>query len=182
MQYKFIISLLLLLFITAGCTDESAKPKDYYLSLVGESQHWRIKGYEIELSEDSFMAGNGFLDMKNEDKYMTNSFDIEVRAVINDVDQIIQKSKWAGENIDIAVENTGKILEKSYVDKQGNPITLEDIKKVYLVLKWHDIKNRKEQQEQIELYHAEENNFSWGWFKKGKSSTHKDIEMVENFT
>ncbi len=140
--------------------DDNTNLKDYYLSLMGESQHWRVKGYEIELTEDSFSAGNGFLDMKNEDSFMTNSFDVEVRAVIGNVDQIIQKVDRSGKTINIAVENTGKIKGSSYLDQQGNPITLKDIKEVYLVLKWHDFKKKKDLQERIELYHADENSIS----------------------
>lgn len=160
MWYKLLI-ILLFLFLVAGCTDNNnANLKDYYLSLMGEGQHWRVKGYEIEITGDSFMAGNGFLDMKNEDSYMTDSFDIEVRAVIDNIDQVIQKSDRKGETINIAAENTGEIMEDRYVDQEGNPITLEDIKKVYLVLKWHDLEKKKNLQERINLYQADEHNIS----------------------
>ncbi|CDO02831.1 nitrite reductase [Oceanobacillus picturae] len=160
MRRLVFIPIFLSLFIVAGCIDDNENLKDYYLSLVGEGQHWRVKGYEIEISKDSFIAGNGFLDMKNVDSFMTNSFDIEVRAVIGDVDQVIQKIDRTGEIINIAVENTGKIKGDSYVDQEGNPITLEDIKKVYLVLKWHDLDKKKDLRERIDLYHANENNMS----------------------
>jgi hypothetical protein len=160
MRRLVFIPIFLSLFIVAGCIDDNENLKDYYLSLVGEGQHWRVKGYEIEISKDSFIAGNGFLDMKNVDSFMTNSFDIEVRAVIGDVDQVIQKIDRTGEIINIAVENTGKIKGDSYVDQEGNPITLEDIKKVYLVLKWHDLDKKKNLRERIDLYHADENNMS----------------------
>ena len=160
MRRMVFIPIFLSLFIVAGCIDDNENLKDYYLSLVGEGQHWRVKGYEIEISKDSFIAGNGFLDMKNVDSFMTNSFDIEVRAVIGDVDQVIQKIDRTGEIINIAVENTGKIKGDSYVDQEGNPITLEDIKKVYLVLKWHDLDKKKNLRERIDLYHADENNMS----------------------
>lgn len=160
MRRLVFIPIFLSLFIVAGCIDDNENLKDYYLSLVGEGQHWRVKGYEIEISKDSFIAGNGFLDMKNVDSFMTNSFDIEVRAVIGDVDQVIQKIDRTGEIINIAVENTGKIKGDSYVDQEGNPITLEDIKKVYLVLKWHDLDKKKDLRERIDLYHADEINMS----------------------
>lgn len=160
MRRLVFIPIFLSLFIVAGCIDDNENLKDYYLSLVGEGQHWRVKGYEIEISEDSFIAGNGFLDMKDVDSFMTNSFDIEVRAVIGDVDQVIQKIDRTGKIINIAVENTGKITGDSYVDQDGNPITLEDIKKVYLVLKWHDLEKKKDLRERIDLYHADENNIS----------------------
>ncbi|MEC5423783.1 hypothetical protein QGM71_09795 [Virgibacillus sp. C22-A2] len=150
-----IVPVLLFIFLLflSGCVEtREAELKEYYLSLMGESENWKLEGYEIEITKETFMAGNGFLNMKNREKYITDSFSVEVHAVIDNVDTVIQKNGVSGAGVNIAFENTGEIVEDTYLDAKGNPITLEDISNVYVVLEWWDLDQKKKMKEIIDLY------------------------------
>ncbi|GAA0429964.1 MAG: hypothetical protein ACQEWU_13605 [Bacillota bacterium] len=146
------LAVILLLLFLIGC-DVSKSNSNFYLSLMGESENWRLKNYEIELTDQTFRAGNGTLDMKGQEKYVTDTFYIEVHAVINEKDNIIQASVKNGK-VDISEERTGSTKGDSLVNHEGKPISLEEINNIYVVLEWWDDRKKKKVKEVIELYRS----------------------------
>lgn len=149
--YLSIVSLLFFLFILTGCNNQETAD-NYYLSLKGESEHWNLNGYEIEMTQEEFKAGNGTLYMKNENEYKTDSFHFDTHAIINNNDITIQSGSVTGLGIDIAEETTGTIKGRTYLNKNGDPITLEEINDIYMIVEWWDMNKSKHVKERIDLY------------------------------
>lgn len=53
---QVLISLIFLLIVLSGCKDEG-KASNYYLSLSGESDHWKLDGYEIVMHPKNLKQG-----------------------------------------------------------------------------------------------------------------------------
>lgn len=58
-----LLGLVPLLFILFACQKQQLE-MNYYLSLLGESEIWKLTGYEIMLTSDEIKIGNGKLIMK----------------------------------------------------------------------------------------------------------------------
>ncbi|MGY0693785.1 hypothetical protein ACW2QC_13520 [Virgibacillus sp. FSP13] len=150
-QFLLIFGVL---FLLMGCSPE----KEYYMSMTGDSDSWRIENYQIKITADSFKAGNGELFMKRNDEYKTDSFSIEAHAVINNNDKVISRfssSAYAGDGMNIAgKQDTGEIESGAYINEDGDPITLDDISNVYVIVEWWDQGKERDMKERIDLYDA----------------------------
>lgn len=146
--YKSLLILMLLLSVF-GCNIEQ-NPKISQdigqLKFNGEGDIWELSNYNLAISSNSFVAGNGELSMKNTNKYFSDFFSFEVHAEINQDDEIIQKSEIHGVNNDIAFKNIGKISGNPYLDLNGEPLTSKDFNNLYVIIEWKDSKgnNKKE--------------------------------------
>lgn len=147
---KKISFLLLLLSLVAGCnaekdgseTTQDNKP----LTFNGEGEIWQIENYQIEITPNSFVAGNGELSMKNVNEYFSNLLSFEVHAEINEGDEVIHKFKILGIKDNIAFKEIGKIKGEPYIDKRGQPITYRDFNNLYVIIEWEDSQgNRKKE-------------------------------------
>ncbi len=128
------------------------------MSMTGDSDNWRIENYQIEITSDSFKAGNGKLFMKGTDEYKTDSFSIEAHAIMNNEDKVISQfssSAYTGDGMNIAgKQDTGAIDSGAYLNEDGDPITLDDINNVYVMVEWWDQDKEKDMEERIDLYDA----------------------------
>ncbi|OZU87121.1 hypothetical protein CIL03_18215 [Virgibacillus indicus] len=149
--YLSIVPLLFLLLIQSGCNNQETA-YNYYLALKGESDNWNLNGYEIEMTQEKFKAGNGTLKMKSENEYKTDSFHFNTHAVINNEDITIHSGSDTGLGIDIAEETTGTIEAATYLNKNGDPITLDEISDIYIIVEWWDRNKSKNVKERINLY------------------------------
>lgn len=148
----YLLFLSLVVFL-AGCNgNEKSVMNHYYLSLMGESQTWTLTGYEVVITPENFKAGNGTLNMKNENEYIADSFHFETHAVINGEDTVVHSGSASGAGVDIAEETTGAIEGGTYLNKDGNPITLNEVSNIYMIVEWWDIGKSESVKERIDLY------------------------------
>lgn len=158
MRIKSTTKLLLFFSIVggilSGCnSDEKAVMDDYNLSLNGESENWRLTEYEVAFTSEDFKAGNGILNMKNQNEYSTKSFQFDTHAIINGEDFSVHSGSITGDGnvIDIAEEVTGTIETGAYLDKEGNPITIDQVNDIYMDVVWWDLDKNEKVKEKIDL-------------------------------
>ncbi|MEI2356694.1 hypothetical protein [Mesobacillus zeae] len=149
--------LVLFILLLSGCnSNEKSVIDHYYLSLSGESENWEVKSYKLELSPDVFNVGNGTITMKNQTMYTTDFIDIKVHAIINNENEVIQSKKIIGDNTEINKMTIGAIEGKvEFVDKNGIPITLENISDIYIEIEWQAVNEKQRMQEKIDIYNKE---------------------------
>lgn len=144
--------LILFICLIAGCKNGSEK-NNYYLSFMGESESWKLKGYEVVITPETFKAGNGTLTMKGKDVYYTDYINMEVHAVINNEDKIVHSYSASGNaEMNIAEKTIGKIEGGTYINKNGTPVTLGNISEIYMVIQWRDKEQKRDIEERISLY------------------------------
>src|SRR5690606_18392678 len=119
---------------------------------MGESHTWKLSGYEVIIKPDKIKAGNGVLNMKNENEYMTKSFYYGTHAVIDGVDTIIHAGSVTGEEVNIVEYTIGSIEGGTYFNKEGYPITLNDVSVIYMLVEWWDKETENTLMERINLY------------------------------
>ncbi|MGP4070789.1 hypothetical protein [Halobacillus sp. B29] len=150
----FSVGLVLVTLLLSGC-DSNDKPmkNNYYLSLSGESEHWEVDSYDIEIKPDTFKAGNGSLTMKNKTENSADFFNIEVYAVIDNEDKLVQAKSVKGSELDITQMTTGATGGGTFLEVNGVPISLENVSDIYMSIEWQD--KSKTMEEKIDLYNQE---------------------------
>ncbi|MFC3039207.1 hypothetical protein ACFOGI_02960 [Virgibacillus xinjiangensis] len=142
----WLIAIILLL---SACEGEQVETK-YYMSLMGESDTWKLNGYEIMLTSDGEKAGNGKLSMKGVDEYVSDIFSFRTHAVIDGEDTVIHGGSVSGQT-DIAQQTTGTI-----VGEGGKTITIDEVSSIYMMIEWWDTDENIPAQERIDLYRKPE--------------------------
>ncbi|WP_240375630.1 hypothetical protein [Bacillus piscicola] len=145
-----LFNLIPLLFILSACSGQPAET-NYYLSLPGESDTWKLTGYEMMLTEDGEKAGNGTLEMKGKEEYVTDFFSFNTHIVVNGEDTRIHGGSVSGRT-DISEETTGAIEGSGM-----NPISLREVDHIYMIVEWWDTEQKADAQERIHLYRKPEN-------------------------
>ncbi|MGP4074803.1 hypothetical protein [Halobacillus sp. K22] len=150
----FSVGLVLVILLLSGCdSNDKTMKNNYYLSLSGESERWEVDSYEIEIKSDTFKAGNGSLTMKNETENSTDFFNLEVYAVIDNEDRLVQAKSVKGSELDITQMTTGATEGGTFLDDNGVPISLEKVSDIYMSIEWQD--KSKTMEEKIDLYNQE---------------------------
>lgn len=145
-----LATLLWVVLVISGCNVQQSNSK-YYLLLMGESENWNLTGYEIVITPEEFSAGYGTLRLKNEAEYITDSFHFDTYVVINGEDIVVHSGSSTG-GMDISEETTGAIEGEKYLNEKGDPITLNDISDIYMVVEWKDNSKDKSVNERLDLY------------------------------
>lgn len=146
---RTLVLVLSLIFILSGCMGTE---KHYYVSLLGESQKWKLTGYEIVITPDRFAAGNGTLQIKNENNYTAHYFSFETHVVMYDQDRVVHTGSVSGPGFNIAEQNTGAIDGGTYFDKKGTPVTLSDVSAIYMIVEWREHADGEIIKERIDLF------------------------------
>ncbi|WP_085505796.1 hypothetical protein [Thalassobacillus devorans] len=148
--YMLFLALVLLL---SGCNgNEKSVINHFYLSMMGESETWNLTGYEVVITPENFKAGNGTLNMKNENEYIADSIHFKTHAVMNGEDIVVHSGSASGAEIDIANESTGAIEGGEYLNEDGSPITLKEVSNIYMTVEWWDEGKSDSMKERIKLY------------------------------
>jgi len=150
---RILISLTLtfLLVALSACNNKDSGT-NYYLSLSGESDHWKLDGYEILMSPDEFKAGYGTLTMKGEDKHMADFFSFHVYTVVDGEENSLHSGSVSGET-DIAKQTTGTIKGEG-----GENLTkFLEVNEIYMDVRWNDNDTDGDQEERIVLYNKDKN-------------------------
>ncbi|WP_051239851.1 hypothetical protein [Pontibacillus halophilus] len=143
--------LVLGILLLAGCDrNDNTMRNNYYLSLSGESKNWKVDSYEVVMKPDTFKVGNGRLSMKNQTEYSTDFLSLEVYAVIDNQDRVVQEKSVKGTVSDITQITMGTIEGGNFITENEAPISLEHISDIYMMIEWKDKRETKE--EKIELY------------------------------
>ncbi|SFE75340.1 hypothetical protein [Alteribacillus iranensis] len=137
--------------VLVGCGQVEEDFNDYLL-LTGESDSWELSGYEVEITSETFKAGNGTLHMKNETDEASDFFHFETHVVMNGEDTVVHSGSVSGPGVDISEETTGAIESGAYLDENGEALTREDIADIYMIVEWWDPAAEENVHENIELY------------------------------
>ncbi len=158
MRRTITVILLILLTLLIGCSKTPEMNNNYYLLLMGESNTWKVDSYELSITPDTLKAGNGTLTMKNETEYQTEYINMEVHAVIDNKDTVIQSTAVSGSHTSIAQINTGSIEGGTFYNKDGKAIELANISDIYMTVEWQEnTGSKKNITETIYLYGKNKN-------------------------
>ncbi|WP_164669688.1 lipoprotein [Virgibacillus doumboii] len=157
---RILISLILLLAVLSACNTEDTEPKkqtetNYYLSLYGESDHWKLAGYEIMMTPEGYKAGNGMLKMKDEDRQTADFLSYSVYAVVDGQENRFHGGSVSGE-ADITEKTTGTIEGEEEILKE-----FQKIDEIYMTVTWNDDGTDGDQEEIIILYNKDKNGESF---------------------
>jgi len=154
--YLFLTLLVFVFFILSACGNAdmnkpNTEPKTKEVTLMGESENWVANSYQISLTPDVLKVGNGTLDMKSGSEYKTEYLHLEVHAVINGEDTLVQTKTVTGSETDISQVNTGTIEGDAPINKDGEKIKMEDISDIYMTIEWEDMTKGKKVKERMDL-------------------------------
>lgn len=140
---RILISLPLLLVVLSACNHEKSAT-NYFLSLSGESEHWKLDRYEILMSPDELKAGHGTLTMKGKDTYMADFFSFRVYTVVDGVKNTLHGGSVSGET-DIVTQTTGTIESEKLAE-------FSEVDKIYMDIRWSDDGTDGDKKERLVLY------------------------------
>ena len=148
---------MIIIFLFTGCNNETFVKHNYYLVLSEQGDYWNLDSYKIEITPEKFKAGDGIVSVKNEPEYKINYFDLEVHAVINGEDKVIQRKAvtHVGGDTGISEIHNGSMEESNDLSKNGKAIKLNNISEVYAIIKWNGETGNKTMEEKINLYSKE---------------------------
>ncbi|WP_245831882.1 hypothetical protein [Oceanobacillus senegalensis] len=150
----FSFGVLLVILLLSGCDGgEKTVESNYYLSLSGESESWKVDSYEILIKPETFDVGNGNVTMKNKTEFSTDFFSIGVYAVIDNKDTVIQRRSVTGSESDISETSMGATEGGTLLNENGEPVSLENISDIYMIIEWKD--NKKTKEEKVDLFNKE---------------------------
>ncbi|MGI8314190.1 hypothetical protein [Halobacillus mangrovi] len=133
--------MIVLLLLGCGLQEEN-KENHFHLSLNGESDHWEVQHYKIKCTPKLFKAGDGKVIFKGKDNGSPEFYKINVHAVIDETDTIVQTKSVSGESKVNKIE-TGSIKGDTYVNREGKPVTFDEVSRVYMVIEWQEEQNTK---------------------------------------
>ncbi|MCM3630412.1 hypothetical protein M3194_24060 [Paenibacillus glycanilyticus] len=151
MQVIKYLCLVLLIVVLSGCNNIDKSTINSYLSLMGESETWKVEQYKISITSEILKAGNGILKIKDKKQYTTDFFDLEVHAVMNNDDRVIQKKTITGRE-NLTDVTTGTIEGGMYLDKDGKAFVSDNISEVYMIVEWQNMNKGKRVIERIDLF------------------------------
>lgn len=144
------LSLVLFIVLISACNRNDQSEVNSYLSLMGESETWKVEQYKMSLTPETLEAGNGILKTKDKIQY-NNYFNLEVHAVIDNDDKVIQEKKITGSG-NLTEVTTGTVEGGTYLDKDGEAIVVDNISEVYMIIEWQDMNKGKRIKERIDLF------------------------------
>lgn len=150
---KKILFSLIFIFIVLSACNNGETDTNYFLSLSGESDHWRLNDYEIIITPEGYKAGNGKLTMKGEEKYTADFFNIGIYSVING-----EKNRFHGRSISSSISEGTDIADQTIgtVESEGEVLTEPtEIDEIYAIVTWSD-GSREDKEERIILYNKDE--------------------------
>lgn len=147
-----LIGIVLLFTAIAGCSNnESTDNYRYYFSLMGEGDKWVVNPYQIEISPESFKAGNGKIVMKGKSEYSTDTYNIRVFAVYDDEEKVIQGNSVSGN----AVKDITQISTGTIESSDGKYLSPDKINNIYMKIEWKDLDSGKWLEEKIDLFNKD---------------------------
>lgn len=147
---KVWFSFSIFFIFLMGCQLKSIE-QHYYMHLMGESENWYVKNYEIELNPEYKRAGNGTVVWKGQVPLETDSFLMRSYVLINGEAHALQGTAISGDSV-IKEQTTGELTGGTILNQHGDPLTLDDIEEIYMVIEWWDDNHKEHLSEQIYLY------------------------------
>src|SRR5699024_3220639 len=110
---RTLITMIFILIVLSACntenTDSLSKAEtNYYISLSGEGEHWKLDGYEILMTPEGYKAGQGILKMKEQDEQREGFLSYDVYTLVGGEEERFHGGSVAGD-ADITEMNTGTI-------------------------------------------------------------------------
>jgi hypothetical protein len=115
----------------------------------GEGKHWKVVGYKIQANPSLFHTYAGKLYMKGQDVFQADYFKIEVYIMFDDKKEIrLHQEEFSAEypdrakpeELEISEQSTGDFpaQHESYRNKNGNPVSIEVINQVFVLVQWKE--------------------------------------------
>ncbi|MFD1361572.1 hypothetical protein [Lentibacillus salinarum] len=147
---QILFSLVFLLVVLSACNNKEMET-NYYLSLSGESDHWKLNSYEIVITPEGSKAGNGTLTMKNEDEHMADFFSFDTYAVVDG-----EKNRFHGRSISGQTDIAEQII--GTIEGEEEALTeLSEVNEIYVVVNWNDDDADGDKEEVLVLYNKDKN-------------------------
>lgn len=159
-KYSYIrilsfVCCTLFLGLLFGCSEKTFETN--YFSLTGESEHWKVDSYKIEISPETLKAGSGIVTKKAGDSFYSEAYSIRVYAVIDKRHEVIQGTSASGSvPLEMDEITTGTIEGGPLLDKEGQAITIDHIHQIYMMIAWEEASKGDWQEEKIILYDRDE--------------------------
>ncbi|KAA0547085.1 hypothetical protein FZW96_13975 [Bacillus sp. BGMRC 2118] len=134
--------------ILASCSTQVKET----IVLVGESENWRVEGYELELTPEKLKVGNGIIINKYNRDYKTDYFSFHTHVVISAQDEIVHSGSVSGDMVHFEEKSTGTIEGETLLNGRGKSISLNDISEMYMVISWRDVEKGYDKEERINLF------------------------------
>ncbi|WP_017187530.1 hypothetical protein [Alkalibacillus haloalkaliphilus] len=150
-----LLTVALLLMVNDERNDiREGQPVSFELS--GESEFWSLSNYKLAIEPMQLIAGDGVLSFK--DNYSeTDYFYYTVMANVNGEQQTVSTSSVHmkdSNKIEIDEFKMGETqLGGYFYNVDGEPVTVDDIWQIYVILEWHD-PNGEMVYDQILLYQS----------------------------
>ncbi|KHE71473.1 hypothetical protein [Halobacillus sp. BBL2006] len=148
--FHLIVLFFIIITILTGCGEKGNIENHFHLSLNGESEHWEVENYEVKCTPHSFKAGDGKVTFKSNETMSSDYYKIDVHAVIGEEDKVVQAKSVSGET-NLEIIETGHTNGDTYVNRDGEPITFNEVSRIYMVIEWRDHEKRKMMKETIDL-------------------------------
>lgn len=133
----------------------------------GESTHWKVVDYKIQANPVWFRTYAGKMYMKGQDIFEAEYFKVEVSVIFDHNKEIrLHKEEFSAEypdrtnpeELEISEQSTGEFPaeQESYRNKDGNPVSIEDINQVFMLVQWKGKNESELEEEKIILSPADQ--------------------------
>ncbi|NGP45386.1 hypothetical protein G4V62_10625 [Bacillaceae bacterium SIJ1] len=140
-----LINFVLLVLSLVGCTGKGEDVNHYYLSFIGESETWKVSEYTMTLTPEMQKLGEGTLMMKGQSDYPSDWFHMQVFALVNGEEQVLQtKSVSAPDNNDISQMTIGAV-------EGERSLSIDEMNRLYITVEWNDMETGENMKETIAL-------------------------------
>lgn len=128
----------------------------------GESETWRVVNVKISTGEQQLNFGEGKLQMKGQSAFLANYFKLSAHVVIKNKEENNSRMHeyelmagnlpitWEKDELDIAEMDTGR-SSPIFLTKYWKPVTMGDIKQVYIIVQWEGENDNELKEEKIIL-------------------------------
>ncbi|TFB19263.1 hypothetical protein E3U55_11160 [Filobacillus milosensis] len=117
--------------------NEDDQSNHYYVFLMdGETEHWELDQYKVELVPTNQVAGNGILNYVGEENIKVEDFNFRTFALVDGLDIALQGvSRSWNKPVELGNSPTGTV-DSSLFKPNGDPVLFKDIEKIYAVIQW----------------------------------------------
>lgn len=141
--------LLIFLLIFVSSCKQSTIDHHYFFSFTNESENWKVKNYEMVLTDETLKLGNGQIEMKDVDEYDTNFFGFSTYIVREGEEKRVHASSVSG-RAELTEQEIGTIEGSNDANLQ-----IDEIQHIYMNVTWYDKENKEDVTERINLYEKE---------------------------
>ncbi len=144
LKITILLTLITVVFLNACVANEDeTKQKENRINLNSEGEFWTLSGYNLEITEDSLVMGDGELTYLTRD-LETDYLSFKLIGIIDNEKVILHEIKiicTTGQNFNTI--NTGTAKAEIPKNKNNKVITLKDIDELHGLVEWNSADNQR---------------------------------------